>query len=50
MHKFSYFPERFNAVACTGCGRCARLCPAGMAISEVCRRIQEAATEKAAVQ
>lgn len=43
MHKFSYFPERFDMVACTGCGRCARLCPAGVAISEVCREIERAA-------
>lgn len=42
MHKFSYFPERFNRLACTGCGRCARLCPAGLAIAEVCRDIERA--------
>jgi formate hydrogenlyase subunit 6/NADH:ubiquinone oxidoreductase subunit I len=41
MHKFSYFPQRFSMLACTGCGRCARLCPAGMAIAETCRRIDE---------
>jgi len=43
MHKFSYFPERFDRLACTGCGRCARLCGAKMAISEVCRRIDQQA-------
>ena len=42
MHKLSYFPQRFTQVACTGCGRCARLCPAGMAIAEVCREIDQA--------
>jgi len=42
MHKFSYFPERFRLIACTGCGRCGRLCPAGVAISEVCQRIERA--------
>ncbi len=29
-HKFNYYPEKFNKVLCTGCGRCMRLCPAGM--------------------
>jgi len=39
MHKFSYIPERFSLVGCTGCGRCARACGAGMSMLEVCRRI-----------
>ncbi len=43
MHKFSYFPERFDRLSCTGCGRCARLCGAKMAISETCRRIDHEA-------
>ena len=29
-HKFSYYPEKFGRALCTGCGRCIRLCPAGM--------------------
>jgi len=29
MHKFSYYPENFGAIACVGCGRCIRACPAG---------------------
>lgn len=29
-HKFRYYPEKFGKVLCTGCGRCIRLCPAGM--------------------
>ena len=29
-HKFRYYPEKFGRVLCTGCGRCMRLCPAGM--------------------
>ena len=29
-HKFRYYPEKFGEVLCTGCGRCIRLCPAGM--------------------
>ncbi len=30
MHKFSIYPRRFDALLCTGCGRCARACGAGM--------------------
>jgi len=36
--KFSYFPEqigREGTSACTGCGRCIDVCPAGVDISEV---------------
>jgi ferredoxin len=42
MHKFRYFLDRFGRTACTGCGRCARLCPAGVAMSQVCHEIDEA--------
>jgi ferredoxin len=42
MHKFRYFVEKFGSLACTGCGRCARLCPGGMAIAQVCQEIDEA--------
>jgi len=34
-HKFSIYPQRFNALLCTGCGRCARVCPAGMNLPEI---------------
>jgi len=40
LHKFGIFPEKFKTLACTGCGRCARLCQAGMAIAETCARIE----------
>jgi len=35
MHKFSIYPRRFGSFLCTGCGRCARACPAGMNLPEV---------------
>lgn len=35
MHKFSIYPKRFGEVLCTGCGRCARACPAGMDLPEI---------------
>jgi sulfhydrogenase subunit beta (sulfur reductase) len=39
MHKYSYIPQRFNMLGCTGCGRCTRTCPNGLCIAEVCERI-----------
>ncbi len=35
MHKFSIYPARFDAVLCTGCGRCSRTCSAGMDLPEI---------------
>ncbi|HPS78622.1 MAG TPA: 4Fe-4S dicluster domain-containing protein [Thermoanaerobaculaceae bacterium] len=39
MHKFSIYPDKFGEVLCTGCGRCARACPAGQDIVELLGRI-----------
>jgi ferredoxin len=47
MHKFSIYPRRFDAILCTGCGRCARACGAGMNLPEVLGRlVQFARTER----
>jgi len=35
LHKYLYIKENFGIVACTGCGRCIRSCPAGMNIKNV---------------
>ncbi len=39
MHKFAWYPELFEVVSCTGCGRCGRLCPVDMGIEETLERI-----------
>jgi len=40
-HKYLYVKENFGAVACTGCGRCVRACPAGMNIKTIVEGIAE---------
>jgi ferredoxin len=43
MHKFSIYPQRFGDVLCSGCGRCVRICPAGMNLPEVLGQLMELA-------
>jgi len=33
-HKFEFYPMTFNVIACTGCGRCIRLCPVNWDITQ----------------
>jgi sulfhydrogenase subunit beta (sulfur reductase) len=40
-HKFAIYPDRFDAILCTGCGRCSRACAAGIDMLEVVRTIGE---------
>jgi sulfhydrogenase subunit beta (sulfur reductase) len=40
-HKFRYFPDRFDVIACVGCGRCITKCPVGNDIAEVLEDVKE---------
>lgn len=45
-HKFSIYPEKFGAVLCTGCGNCARLCPASLGVKPLLERIAKMKEEE----
>ena len=34
-HKYEFYPLNFEVIACTGCGRCIRLCPVNWDITQV---------------
>jgi len=34
-HKYEFYPDSFDVIACTGCGRCIRLCPVNWDITRV---------------
>ena len=40
MHKFKYFPEKFDRLGCVGCGRCLENCGAGQDLVEVLGEIE----------
>ena len=33
-HKYEFYPMSFDVIACTGCGRCIRLCPVNWDITQ----------------
>ena len=43
--KFYYFPLQYGPAACTGCGRCIDVCPAGVDITEVLSQISGSQSE-----
>ena len=40
-HKYSYFVDKFDVIACVGCGRCVNLCPVNIDIIEILRQVKE---------
>jgi sulfhydrogenase subunit beta (sulfur reductase) len=41
MHKFRYYVDNFNAIACVGCGRCVMHCPVNLDIRKVVQDISK---------
>ena len=41
LHKYVYMKQNFGYIACTGCGRCIRSCPAGMNIRNIVHSIND---------
>lgn len=41
MHKFKYYVDNFNAIACVGCGRCVMSCPVNIDIRKVVEDISK---------
>jgi len=39
-HKYEFYPVNFDIIACTGCGRCIRLCPVNWDITRTLERMQ----------
>ena len=45
-HKFWYYPDRYDSLLCTGCGRCIMCCPTRIDIREVLRTMGQAGEGK----
>lgn len=39
LHKFATYPEKFDAILCTGCGNCVRNCPVGLGVLSILTEI-----------
>ena len=40
-HKYAFFPMTYDKIACTGCGRCIRLCPVNWDITQTLSNIPD---------
>jgi len=45
MHKFGRIPEEYGMTGCVGCHRCAQVCPAGIDIEEIIKKLTRQVTE-----
>ncbi len=43
-HKYEFYPMNFGVIACTGCGRCIRLCPVNWDITQTLDSVPAKAT------
>lgn len=43
-HKYMFYPTLFDVIACTGCGRCIRLCPVNWDITQTLESLPAEAT------
>lgn len=41
-HKYNYYVQKFDVIACVGCGRCISFCPVNIDIVEILRQVKEA--------
>lgn len=41
QHKFHFYPEKFGAVLCTGCGNCTRNCPVSLGVLSTVEQIRK---------
>jgi sulfhydrogenase subunit beta (sulfur reductase) len=46
-HKYSYFPEKFDVIACVGCGRCINYCPVNIDLLDILEKSKQAESKEA---
>ena len=40
-HKYKYYPDNFDFIACVGCGRCVSFCPVNIDIIDILLRVKD---------
>jgi sulfhydrogenase subunit beta (sulfur reductase) len=45
-HKFEFYPMNYDVIACTGCGRCIRLCPVNWDIIQILSKLPDIVTSQ----